>query len=745
MSLADYEFITALGKGAFADVIKVKNKKNGNIYAMKRINISQLKKEEIEKELNEIRLLYSLNHPNIIGYKEALYDNSTGKLNIVLEFADDGDLLQKIKYNKENRLNFHEDTIWEIIIQMLLGVSYLHSSKIIHRDLKSANIFLMKNGQLKIGDLNVSKHMKSSQACTTVGTPLYIAPEIWGNQYYDYKCDIWSLGCIIYELCTLKPPFMGSSFSQLKKAITSGVYKAIPQFYSNDLKILISWMIQIEPNKRKSAQELLDSKIIQLRIKNNPNFVQYQGLKDRFLKASIIKTIILPKSIKNINKVLPIKELQEKENENMKNLDKNKKTNFTNNKIKKIEIYNYKKVPIKNKKKKKIKKKKISYDREEIPNTDRNNNYKDNPLMEINININKRKYSDDLSYNKDNYRKINNNNNILYKNNSNLNNGYSSGSNNIYNHNNGSNSNNNDNYNNFNNNNYNNNYNNNIIGNRNFENRNYGNNNLYKNNNYNKNNINNSNYYNNSKMSTNVSNFNNENNSNYSNCSSINTNKNFNNSNINTNNNSNVPNFNFNNSNMDNSNYNNNNFNKNMNYNNMNYNNMNNNNMNYNNMNNNNMNYNNMNYNNMNNNNNSNYNNNYNNGNNIRNINVNINNYINNNFNNNNMNNRNINMNMNMDNNMNNHNPIRHNINNRNDYGINGNNINENKAHIRPKSGRANMRNLNNYYNNNVMKNEMYNNYNNNFFNNNNKRNLIDAYPFNQGYNRNSSNKIRKY
>lgn len=208
---------------------------------------------------------------------------------------------------------------------------------------------------------------------------------------------------------------MGSSFSQLKKAITSGVYKAIPQFYSNDLKILISWMIQIEPNKRKSAQELLDSKIIQLRIKNNPNFVQYQGLKDRFLKASIIKTIILPKSIKNINKVLPIKELQEKENENMKNLDKNKKTNFTNNKIKKIEIYNYKKVPIKNKKKKKIKKKKISYDREEIPNTDRNNNYKDNPLMEINININKRKYSDDLSYNKDNYRKINNNNNCKSK------------------------------------------------------------------------------------------------------------------------------------------------------------------------------------------------------------------------------------------------------------------------------------------------------------------------------------------
>ena len=730
MSLADYEFITVLGNGAFADVVKVKSKKSGKIYALKKINISQLGKEEIEKELNEIRLLYSLNHPNIIGYKEAFYDETSGKLNIVLEFADDGDLLEKIKYNKEHQLIFHEETIWEIIIQMLLGVSYLHSSKIIHRDLKSANIFLMKNGQLKIGDLNVSKHMKTSQACTYVGTPIYLAPELWDNQYYDYKCDIWSLGCIIYELCTLKPPFMGSSFKQLKKAVTSGVYKNIPQNYSNDLKKLISWMIQIDPDKRKSAQELLDSNIIELRIKNNPNFVQYKGLKDRFLKASIIKTIVIPKSLKNINRVLPIKELQEKENENMKNLDKNKKNNFNNNIIKKIEVFKYNKEPVK-KKKKKVKKiknikkiqKKISYDREEIPKTDRNDYYKDNPLREINYKIYKRGNTDNLCFNKNNnnYSNINSNNNISYNNNNNnnLNNGYSSGSNSIYNISN-TNNNNNGNYNNFNNNNYNNN-------NRNFDNRNYGNNNINMNNNYNKNNINNSNYFNNSNMSTNISNFNNGNNNNYSRKSSLNTNNNsFNNSNIYKNSNYNIP-INIQNSNMGNNNYNNN-FNNNINYNN---NSNNNNNMNYNNNSNNN--------NNMNYNNNSNYNNNYNN--NIRNVNVNNNNYINNNFNNYNMNNRNMNMNMN--NNMNNRHPNNYNINNSNNYNLNNNNIYENKAHMRPKSGRANMRNLNNY-NNNMMKNEIYNNYN-NYFNNNNIRNVIDDYPFNQRYNRNFSNKNRKY
>ena len=256
MSLSNYEFQKNLGQGAFGTVIKVKNKKNGLIYALKKINLMRIDDHEIQASLNEIRLLYSLNHPNIIGYKEAFYDKGSNTLNIVIEFAGDGDLLQKIKMNKKYHKRIDENTIWDWLIQLIIGIYYLHSAKCIHRDLKPANIFLKKNGLIKIGDLNVSKFLKNTLAETRTGTPLYMAPEVYDNFPYDYNADIWSLGCIIYELCSLEPPFKGENISELKKIIKAGRYIPIPNIYSNDLKKIIALMLQTNPNKRISSGDL---------------------------------------------------------------------------------------------------------------------------------------------------------------------------------------------------------------------------------------------------------------------------------------------------------------------------------------------------------------------------------------------------------------------------------------------------------------------------------------------------------
>ena len=156
MSLNDFEFRENLGKGSFGSVYIVKRKENQKIYAMKRVTLMNLGEKEKQNSFNEVRLLASLSHPNIIGYKEAFFDQKSSTLNIVMEYADDGDLSTKIKNNIKRHVQFDENTIWNILIQILEGINYLHKSKIIHRDLKSANIFLTKKGIVKIGDLNVS-------------------------------------------------------------------------------------------------------------------------------------------------------------------------------------------------------------------------------------------------------------------------------------------------------------------------------------------------------------------------------------------------------------------------------------------------------------------------------------------------------------------------------------------------------------------------------------------------------------
>ena len=348
MSLNDFIIGKLLGKGVFGSVSLVTRKRDGNIYAMKRVNIGKLSKKEKLSALNEIRILASLSHPNIIGYKEAFFDEKSNTLNIVMEYAEEGDLEQKIKYNLKKRLNLDESTIWGWIIQLLKGIKYLHDNKIMHRDLKSANIFLMKNGLLKLGDLNVSKIAKYGMARTQTGTPYYCSPEIWEEKPYDYKSDIWSLGCIIYEICCLMPPFRGTSIKGLKNNVLNGYFLPIPGIYSQELQKLIEKMLVIDPLSRVSANELMMDSIILEKMKiyeNSPTFkLEEKGIYNNG-KADLIKTIKLPNNIKEINSKLPKKRynpekemMENDEYETMKqtffqNLkDKNNKKNSDNNK-----------------------------------------------------------------------------------------------------------------------------------------------------------------------------------------------------------------------------------------------------------------------------------------------------------------------------------------------------------------------------------------------------------------------------
>ena len=134
MSLNDFIFGKILGKGSFGTVNIVTRKQDNKIYAMKRVNISSLSDKDKQSSLNEIRILASLQHPNIIGYKEAFFDDETKTLNIVMEYAEEGDIENKVKENFRRHLRISENTIWEWLIQILEGLKYLHDNKIMNSD-----------------------------------------------------------------------------------------------------------------------------------------------------------------------------------------------------------------------------------------------------------------------------------------------------------------------------------------------------------------------------------------------------------------------------------------------------------------------------------------------------------------------------------------------------------------------------------------------------------------------------------
>lgn len=145
---------------------RVKRKSDGAIYAMKKVKMGKLSAKEKENALNEVRILASVNHPNVIGYKEAFFEDSTNCLCLVMENADGGDLLMLINNHKKGNTTFTEKQVWHFFIQIIRGLKALHDLKICHRDIKCANVFLTKDGVVKLGDMNVSRINKGGMMRT---------------------------------------------------------------------------------------------------------------------------------------------------------------------------------------------------------------------------------------------------------------------------------------------------------------------------------------------------------------------------------------------------------------------------------------------------------------------------------------------------------------------------------------------------------------------------------------------------
>ena len=342
-----FKILNKIGEGSFSTVLKVQRKKDGIIYALKRVKFAKLSDKEKSNALNEIRILASINNKNIISYKEAFFEEMDSSLDIVMEYADEGDLFQLITEKKKTKTHFTEEEIWNTLIQLLNGLKSLHELNILHRDLKSANVFLFKGGIVKLGDLNVSKVTRKGMGYTQTGTPYYASPEVWKDKPYDSKSDIWSLGCVIYEMCALNPPFRAQSMEELFKKVIRGYYPDISNKYSKDLSEILKLMIQIEVGARPSCDELLNMPIIKKRIdffnnKNNQNEIKDEN-NDSTNNKELLKTIRVPKNISNLSRNLP-KPNYISNSFDFDILDSNKKNkdNIANKLSNKIGFLNYK-------------------------------------------------------------------------------------------------------------------------------------------------------------------------------------------------------------------------------------------------------------------------------------------------------------------------------------------------------------------------------------------------------------------
>ncbi|XP_004680397.2 PREDICTED: serine/threonine-protein kinase Nek3 [Condylura cristata] len=204
-SMDDYTVLRVIGEGSFGRALLVQQETSRHMFAMKEIRLPK-SSTDIQNSRKEAVLLAKMKHPNIVAFKESF--EAEGHLYIVMEYCDGGDLMQKIKHQKGKL--FPEAMVLDWFTQMCLGINHIHKKRVLHRDIKSKNIFLTQNGRVKLGDFGSARLLSSPMAfaCTYVGTPYYVPPEIWENMPYNNKSDIWSLGCILYELCTLKHPII---------------------------------------------------------------------------------------------------------------------------------------------------------------------------------------------------------------------------------------------------------------------------------------------------------------------------------------------------------------------------------------------------------------------------------------------------------------------------------------------------------------------------------------------------------
>ncbi|XP_076985129.1 serine/threonine-protein kinase Nek4 isoform X2 [Tamandua tetradactyla] len=265
MPLAAYCYLRAVGRGSYGEVTLVRHRRDGRQYVIKKLNLRNASNRERRAAEQEAQLLSQLKHPNIVTYKES-WEGGDGLLYIVMGFCEGGDLYRKLKEQKGQLLP--ESQVVEWFVQIAMALQYLHEKHILHRDLKTQNVFLTRTNIIKVGDLGIARVLENhcDMASTLIGTPYYMSPELFSNKPYNYKSDVWALGCCVYEMATLKHAFNAKDMNSLVYRIIEGKLPPMPKDYSPELAELIRTMLSKRPEERPSVRSILRQPYIKRQI-----------------------------------------------------------------------------------------------------------------------------------------------------------------------------------------------------------------------------------------------------------------------------------------------------------------------------------------------------------------------------------------------------------------------------------------------------------------------------------------------
>ena len=256
-----------LGRGAFGRALLVKRRSDGYVAVMKEISLEGMPLSERKASESEVKILKKLKkHPNIVAFMDSFMENK--KLHIVMEWAKAGDLAAVIKSTKTKRALIPETRVLTIFVQCVSALNFMHSHHVLHRDIKPANIFLTSQGDqvdiVKLGDFGIAKVLAHTmaRAKTVAGTPYYMAPELCREKPYSNMADVWSLGCVLHELCALDVPFTATSMAALVRKIVGGKPRRLTSKFSQ-IQPMVDKMLSKDGSKRPSMKRLLSTPLLQ--------------------------------------------------------------------------------------------------------------------------------------------------------------------------------------------------------------------------------------------------------------------------------------------------------------------------------------------------------------------------------------------------------------------------------------------------------------------------------------------------